>query len=98
MRVYEIFELYRRDRIQGCCGPGTGEYARKRGDPCLGTVEASSREEAVKAAHEKGLCSIGHGAGLWAVEARGIEKVKRLGVSGGGPPSGSNRGNDLEPF
>jgi len=44
------------------------EYAREMGDPCLGTVEADSKEEAKRRAIEKGW--LVPGAGVWAVELK----------------------------
>jgi hypothetical protein len=46
---------------------GMREYARAMGDPCLGEVEAESKEAAEALGRERFDT---HGAGAWAVEVR----------------------------
>ena len=54
------------------------EFARERGDPLLGTVEAQSKEQAEeRAARDGDIASRAYpGAGLWAVKVREQEQER----------------------
>ena len=62
---------------------GDREYARERGDPLLGTVEAEGKAEAFERAGEcrfltRGTAPIVAGAGLWVCPASEIGEKARV--------------------